>query len=99
MMPEQKPRAEPLWPLRRSAIIQNRPADAVATKVLIIASAAEPFASSAEPALKPNKPTHSNPVPMKVIVRQCGAIDRKSVVKGKSVSERVELRGARTVKR
>src|SRR3546814_10687249 len=40
MMPFLKPRAEPLWPLRRSAIIQNRPADAVATKVLIIASAA-----------------------------------------------------------
>ncbi len=43
--------------------IQNRPADAVATKVLIMASAAEPFASSAEPALKPNQPTHSRPVP------------------------------------
>src|SRR3546814_9166506 len=59
MMPEQKPRAEPLWQLKRSAIIQNRPADAVATKVLIIARAAEPFASSAKPELKPNQPTQN----------------------------------------
>src|SRR5690242_1955491 len=74
MMPEQKPSADPLWPLTRSASIQNRPADAVATKVLIMASAAEPLASSAEPALNPNQPTHSRPVPIPVIVSECGAI-------------------------
>src|SRR3546814_3602279 len=63
-MPEQKPSAESLCPLRRSATIQESPAAAVATKVFIIARAAEPLASSAEPALKPNQPTQSRPVPM-----------------------------------
>src|SRR3546814_11836741 len=51
-IPEQKPRAEALCPLRRSATIQESPAAAVATKVYNIASAAEQLASSAEPALK-----------------------------------------------
>ena len=46
----------------------------MATKVLIIASPAEPFASSADPALKPNQPTQSSPVPMPVITSECGAI-------------------------
>ena len=38
------------------------------------ASAAEPFASSAEPALKPNQPAHSSDAPIIVIGRLCGAI-------------------------
>src|SRR3546814_20794580 len=75
-IPEQKPRAEALCPLRRSATIQESPAAAVATKVFIIASAAEPLASSAEPALKPNQPTQSRPVPMPVMVRLCGGMGR-----------------------
>ena len=33
-----------------------------------------PFASSAEPALKPNQPTHSSEAPIIVIVRLCGVI-------------------------
>src|SRR3546814_20653974 len=56
MMPEQKPRAEPLWPLRRSAIIQKRPADAVVNKVLILESAAEPFDSCPEPQFTSHQP-------------------------------------------
>ena len=39
------------------------------------ASAAKPFASSAEPALKPNQPNHSSEAPIMVIVRLCGAMD------------------------
>ena len=73
-MPEQKPSAEPLWPASCSASIQASAAAAVATKVLIIARPAEPLASSAEPALKPNQPTHSRPVPIMVIVSECGGI-------------------------
>ncbi len=38
------------------------------------ASAAEPFASNADPALKPNQPNHSRAAPIMVIVRLCGAI-------------------------
>src|SRR3546814_8560502 len=56
--------------------IQESPTAAVATKVFIIARAAEPLASSAEPALKPNQPTQSRPVPMPVMVRLCGGMGR-----------------------
>ena len=53
---------------------QERPAAAVATKVLIIASAVVPLASRFEPALKPNQPTHSSAAPIIVMVSECGAI-------------------------
>src|SRR5512144_1438011 len=49
-------------------------AAAVANKVLAKASVAVPPASSAEPALKPNQPTHSSAAPSMVITRLCGAI-------------------------
>ena len=57
-----------------SASIQASAAAAVATKVLIMASAAVPLASSAEPALKPNQPTHSSAAPTSVMVSECGGI-------------------------
>src|SRR5882757_238034 len=38
------------------------------------ASAAEPLASNADPALKPNQPNHSIDAPIIVIVRLCGGI-------------------------
>jgi len=38
------------------------------------ASEAEPLASSAEPALKPNQPNHSMAAPIMVMVRLCGDI-------------------------
>ena len=38
------------------------------------ARAAEPLASSAEPALKPNQPNQRSEAPIMVIVRLCGAI-------------------------
>src|SRR5215475_1194761 len=38
------------------------------------ASAAEPLASNADPALKPNQPNHSIDAPIMVIVRLCGGI-------------------------
>ena len=52
-------------------------AQAVATQVLTIASAALPDASSADPALKPNQPNHSNEAPIIVKERLCGAIDSR----------------------
>jgi STE24 endopeptidase len=45
-----------------------------ATSVLTRATAARPFASSAEPALKPNHPTHSSPAPTIVSASECGGI-------------------------
>ena len=49
-------------------------ADAVATCVLVKASAARPLAASAEPALKPNQPNHSRPAPSMTNGRLCGRI-------------------------
>jgi hypothetical protein len=47
-------------------------ATAVAVKVLRKASAALLPASRAEPALKPNQPTHSSEAPTIVSVSECG---------------------------
>jgi hypothetical protein len=55
-----------------SAKVQESTAQAVARKVFMNASAAEPLASSAEPALKPNQPNHSMDAPIIVMVRLCG---------------------------
>src|SRR3546814_19596983 len=71
-MPEQKPRAEALCPLRPSATIQETPAAPVETKVLHISIAAKTLASHAEPGLKQNPPTPSRPDPAHGIVRMCG---------------------------
>ena len=53
---------------------QPRIAPAVATKVLISATAAPAVASRLEPALKPNQPTHSIAAPTMVSVIECGAM-------------------------
>ena len=58
-----------------SANIHDSTAAAVATSVLTNASAAVSAASSADPALKPNQPTHSSDAPIIVNVRLCGAIE------------------------
>src|SRR5204863_3314735 len=58
-----------------SANIHDSTAQAVARKVFMNARAAEPLASSAEPALKPNQPNHSMAAPIMVIVRLCGDMD------------------------
>src|SRR6185295_17285824 len=54
--------------------LQERTAQAVARKVLMKASAAKPFASSAEPALKPNQPTQRSAAPTIVRGRLCAGI-------------------------
>src|SRR6185369_6419602 len=64
--PDAPPSIEALPETRRSADIHVSAPAAGATNVFIIATAASPFASSAEPALKPNQPTHSNPAPTMV---------------------------------
>src|SRR5664279_4203796 len=55
--------------------VHDNTAQAVARYVLMNASAAEPLASSADPALKPNQPNHSSDAPIMVIGRFAGAID------------------------
>ena len=73
MAPETSPRRDGLPLAPHSTNSQARAAAAVATKVLIMASAVVPLASRLEPALKPNQPTQSSEAPIMVMVRECGA--------------------------
>src|SRR5688572_21355353 len=72
--PVSAPSSEGLPFTIHSANIHDNAAAAVATKVLIMASAAVPVASRLEPALKPNQPTHSRQAPIIVMVSECGGI-------------------------
>ena len=54
--------------------IHDNAAAAVATKELVMASAAPPLASRFDPALKPNQPTQSSEAPIMDIVSEWGAI-------------------------
>ena len=64
--PEQMPMTVGLPRMIHSTIIQVKPAVAVARCVTVIAMPACMPAVTAEPALKPNQPTHSSEAPMKV---------------------------------
>ena len=72
--PEAAPSMDALPRINASPRHHASTAAAVAPRVLMKASAAKPFASSAEPALKPNQPTHSSAAPTMVSVRLCGAM-------------------------
>src|SRR3954469_18884325 len=61
--------------LIHSAIIQPSAANDAAVCVAMNALDAKPFAPSADPALKPNQPTHSIAAPITANGRLCGAID------------------------
>ena len=73
--PDAAPSIDGLPLIIHSPSIQDSTAAAVAISVLTNASAAVSPASSAEPALKPNQPTHSSDAPIIVNVRLCGAIE------------------------
>src|SRR6185312_9084730 len=70
--PEQIPITVGLPRCSHSTIIQVKPATAVAICVTVIAMPACMLAVTAEPALKPNQPTHSSEAPMKVSTMLCG---------------------------
>ena len=72
--PEAAPSIEALPRISVSPTHQASTAAAVALKVFMKASTALLPASSAEPALKPNQPTHSSAAPTMVSGRLCGAI-------------------------
>src|SRR5258707_6555479 len=57
-----------------SVNIHDSAATAVANCVTNIAMPARPSAATAEPALKPNQPTHKSDAPISVSVRLAGAI-------------------------
>ncbi|NDC51051.1 MAG: hypothetical protein EBZ72_06430, partial [Burkholderiaceae bacterium] len=75
--------------------VQPRTAAAVANNVVANANAAVPFASKAEPALKPNQPNHKSDAPTMVYTRLCGFIAFKiaDMVFGLRVKEEEEREG------
>ena len=68
--PDAAPNIEALPRIRASPTHHANTAAAVANKVLTKASAAKPLASKAEPALKPNQPTHNKDAPTMVNVNE-----------------------------
>src|ERR1700693_4381942 len=72
--PEQMPRMLGLPLSAHSTTIQVSAAVAVAIWVTAIAMPALPPADTADPALKPNQPTHSSEAPIIVSTRLCGGI-------------------------
>src|ERR1700726_1542915 len=72
--PEEQPTAGVALPESHSANIHPSAAAAVAICVTAIAMPARPFAATAEPALKPNQPTHSSEAPTSVKVKLWGGI-------------------------
>src|SRR5262249_33198075 len=72
--PVQVPRTVAFPLCSHSIADQASAADAAAVLVLRNAATATPLAARALPALKPNQPNQSIPVPSEVIVRLCGCI-------------------------
>src|SRR5664280_2106654 len=70
--PDAAPSIEALPFISASPMHHANTAAAVAENVLMKASTALLPASSAEPALKPNQPTHSSAAPTIVSVNECG---------------------------
>src|SRR5690242_5532084 len=70
--PETMPSTLGLPLVIHSAVIHDRAAAAVASCVTSMAMPARPLAAVAEPALKPNQPTHSSEAPIMVSTRLCG---------------------------
>ena len=67
--PEQPPSSEARLRISHSQNIQLIEAAAAPTWVTSIAMPARPSAATAEPALKPNQPTHSSEAPISVNAR------------------------------
>src|SRR5712672_2069321 len=72
--PEMMPRTLGFPFNAHSTNIQVKAAVAVAIWVTAIAIPAAPLAAVAEPALKPNQPTHKSEAPATLRTRLCGAI-------------------------
>src|SRR5258706_11016591 len=75
--PEARPSTLGLPFAAHSVNIQASAAAAVQICVAVIAIPARPSEATAEPALKPNQPTHRSEAPITVRVRLCGAIDSR----------------------
>src|SRR3982750_4793322 len=74
--PIQKPSTEGFFPLSTSKNIQDKPAAAAAVFVVAKAEIDNVLAARAEPALKPNQPNQSKPVPINTYGIFAGGISR-----------------------
>src|SRR5687767_4396924 len=72
--PIQNPSMEGFLPLKTSKNIQDNPAAAAAVLVVAKAETARAFAPSADPALNPNQPNQSKPVPINTYAMLDGGI-------------------------
>src|SRR5437763_718910 len=72
--PEIMPRTDGFLATIHSINIQPSDAAAVAIWVAAMAMPALTFEVTAEPALKPNQPTHSSDAPIRLNTRLCGAM-------------------------
>src|SRR5438045_7239728 len=63
--PMQNPSTDGFFPFKTSKNIHDKPAAAAAVFVVANADTLKLFAPSADPALKPNQPNHSKPVPIR----------------------------------
>src|SRR5581483_3489979 len=73
-MPDTQPSALGLPLASHSVAAQENPAAAAAKWVAANAEVARPPAASAEPALKPNQPTHRSPAPVMLMTTLCGTM-------------------------
>ncbi len=72
--PVRMPSTDGLPRVAHSMVIQTKAATEAAIWVFSIALPASSPDARAEPALKPNQPTHSSDVPIRVSTRLCGAM-------------------------
>src|SRR6185312_4708380 len=72
--PEIMPSTDGFFAIIHSANIHDSEAAAVAIWVAAAAMPALAFAATADPALKPNQPTHSSEAPITLSTRLCGAM-------------------------
>src|SRR5438309_1932467 len=77
--PIQNPSTEGFLPLTTSKNIQDKPAAAAAVLVVAKADTDKELAASAEPALKPNQPNQSKPVPISTYGILAGGISFLSI--------------------
>src|SRR5215468_10975950 len=77
--PMQKPITEGFFPRKTSKNIHDKPAEAAAVFVVANAETDRALAAPAEPALKPNQPNQSKPVPIRTYGMFAGGISRCSI--------------------
>src|SRR6476646_5435282 len=92
--PMQKPSTDGFFPLATSKNIQDKPAAAAAVLVVAKAETERALAPKAEPALKPNQPNQSKPVPIRTYGILAGGISFLSLCTWRRFNTRAPARAA-----